>query len=75
MAKEVFYRQVNLERGTGRMTGYIEERGAVVGKSVEVIADDKNHWIVTQVGDQRYPEAFIRERQKTEIFGSIKPKE
>ena len=75
MAKEIFYRQCDMSNGTGRMTGYIEERGAVVGKQVEIIADNSNRWEVTQVGDHRYPESFIRERHKTDIFGSIKPKE
>ncbi len=68
------YFQCNLSQGTGRTTAYIPERGAVIGKSVE-IKDDlfTGRWRVDQVSDKGISEDVLREKQvrDRDPFGSI----
>jgi hypothetical protein len=71
MAKELYYRQCGLSRGTGRMVGYIEERGAIVGARVEVIADDKALWTVDSVADQKIPQSRLQFMQGANKHASI----
>jgi hypothetical protein len=71
MAKEVYYRQCSLSRGTGRMVGYIEERGAKVGAEVEILADDKALWTVDSVADKRIPQSRLQFMQGANKHASI----
>lgn len=68
------YYQCNLSQGTGRTTAYIPERGAVVGKSVEIKDDSfTGRWRVDQVADKGISEEVLREKQARDRdpFGSI----
>ncbi|TLX17210.1 hypothetical protein [Rhizobium sp. MHM7A] len=68
------YFQCNLSQGTGRTTAYIPERGAVVGKSVEIKDDSfTGRWQVDQVADKGISEEMLREKQARDRdpFGSI----
>lgn len=71
MAKEKFYRQCSLSNGTGRTHGYIEERGAIVGKRVELIEDDRNLWTVDSVGDKRVPYSLLKFAESANKHASI----
>jgi hypothetical protein len=68
------YFQCNLSQGTGRTTAYIPERGAILGKLVE-IKDDlfTGRWQVDQVSDKGISEDMLREKQARDrdCFGSI----
>lgn len=52
MMKTRLYRQCELSHGTGRTVGWIEERGAILGASVELISGDGEFWTVDTVGDK-----------------------
>lgn len=59
------YYQCDLSQGTTRTTAYIEERGAIVGKSVEIKEDGfSGRWTVDQVGSTGIDESVLREKQR-----------
>lgn len=60
MAKETLYRQCELQNGTGRTVGYIEERGAKIGARVELVDRDNALWTVASVGDRPVTKAALR---------------
>lgn len=70
----MMYYQCNLSQGTGRTTAFIPERGAVIGKLVE-IKDDlfAGRWRVEQVADKGVAEDVLKEKQARDRdpFGSI----
>lgn len=59
------YFQCTLSQGTGRATGYIEQRGAQVGKLVEVKeAGFTGLWSVDSVSDRGVSDEYLREKQR-----------
>ena len=53
MAKQKTFFQCELRKGTGRDHAYIEDRGAVVGKSVELGGSGTgDFWTVASVSDR-----------------------
>lgn len=46
--KELYF-QCELSQGTGRDVAYLEERGAVVGKTVEINPGSGDFWVVESV--------------------------
>lgn len=69
----MFY-QCNLSQGSARTQAYIPERGAGVGKMIEIKEDGfTGRWRVEQVADRGVDEAVLREKQKRDRdpFGSI----
>ena len=59
------YRQCGLAQGDVRTLGWIEERGAILGASVEIIEDGKkgSFWKVTGVGDMVRTKTEMREAE------------
>lgn len=70
----MMYFQCSLSQGTARAHAYIPERGAGVGKLIE-IKDDcfTGLWKVEQVADRGIDERALREKQARDRdpFGSI----
>jgi hypothetical protein len=54
--------------GDKRTVGYIEERGAKVGKQVELVDVDGEFWDVLSVGYSMSKEAFQRQNRTYKIF-------
>lgn len=53
MAKTKMYFQCDLSQGSGRDKAYIEDRGAVVGRTVELGGPGTgDFWIIESVSDQ-----------------------
>lgn len=71
MAKETYYRQCELVKGTTHTVGYIEERGAKLGAQVELESDDNALWTVTQVGDKRVAQSYLRFKEGANKHASI----
>lgn len=68
MAEDYFVRQVTLEKpsdsGVTRMVTWIDEKGAKVGKRVELKdeeGNDRGPWEVVQVSDTRKHVSYLRE--------------
>lgn len=61
----MMYFQCTLSQGTGRTTAYIEQRGAQVGKLLEVKEDGfTGRWRVESVSDKGVDEVYLREKQR-----------
>lgn len=59
------YRQCRLRLGTQETTGWIETRGAQVGKHVELFAGSSDRWEVVEVfADVTLDHAQLREQQQ-----------
>ena len=59
------YFQCALSQGTGRATGYIEQRGAQVGKLLEVKEPGfTGLWRVDSVSSHGVTEEYLREKQR-----------
>jgi hypothetical protein len=70
----MMYFQCELSQGTRRTRGYIEQRGAVRGRLVEIKDDGFDGlWRVDQVADRGVEERALREKQMRDRdpFGSI----
>lgn len=63
MTAEKRYRQCKLRRGSSFTTGWIEERGAKVGCTVQLLALDQ-FWEVLEVFGPAIPEKLLREHQR-----------
>jgi len=63
MAKTKMFYQCDLSQNTGRDRAYIEERGAVVGKVVEIKPGSGDFWTVTSVADRGMTEADVKKLQ------------
>lgn len=73
-AENMIYFQCELSQGTRRTRGYIEQRGAAVGRLVEIKDDGFDGlWCVDQVADRGVEERALREKQMRDRdpFGSI----
>lgn len=72
--RKPFFRQCEMVHGTTHTVGYIPEDAAAVGRKItlEEMGGDEVVWTITQVGDHRLPEKLVKERQKTDVFGSLK---
>jgi hypothetical protein len=57
------YFQCELRQGDAKTIGWIEERGAKVGASVELLTADKKFWVVTQVYPGGLEEKVLRAKQ------------
>jgi len=57
------YYQCRLQRGNSETVGWIEDRGAKVGASVELKSADGNFWRVTEVYPFGMDEAKLRQKQ------------
>ncbi len=71
------YFQCELSQGTGRTRAYIEERGAILGKDVEIKDEGfEGRWTVIQVADKGIDETVLKEKQSMDrnAFGSISVK-
>lgn len=59
------YFQCDLSQGTTRTTAYIEERGAIVGKSVEIKEEGfDGRWLVEQVASQGIDGVALKDMQR-----------
>lgn len=59
------YHQCDMSQGTTRTRAYIEERGAVVGRLVEITEDGYSGlWRVDSVGQPGIEREELRERQR-----------
>ena len=59
------YFQCTLSQGTGRTSAYIEQRGARVGKLVEILEDKfSGLWEVISVSDRGVSAEYLREKQR-----------
>lgn len=59
------YFQCDLSQGTTRTTAYIEERGAIVGKSVEIKEEGfSGRWTVDQVSSMGIDGVALAEKQR-----------
>jgi len=73
MPKEVFYRQCELERGSGqerrRLVSWIPEQHAVVGKRIRLKDDGRwsDGWKVISVGETRRPEQEAMDRSRDHL--------
>lgn len=70
------YYQCDLSQGTGRTRAYIEQRGAIVGKRVEIKDDGfTGLWNVDNVADKGVEISALREEQRKSrnAFASIVP--
>lgn len=65
------YRQCDLACGTGRMKGWIEERGAIVGARLEILADNGAFWTVTSVGDKVQTQVQLQFSQSANKHASL----
>lgn len=77
MSKAEKYFQCDLSHGSGRQTGYIEERGAKLGASVELGGKGTNDfWTVDSVSDKFLFSHQLKGLQDNyrEGFNSIKPR-
>lgn len=61
---ETTYHWCQLKNGNKHTCGYIEERGAVVGKHVEMVDLDGEFWEVLTVAHPGVPKSFVRENEK-----------
>lgn len=55
--------QCRMRRGNAETVGWIAERGAKVGASVELLTGDGEFWTVTEVYDFPQDEARVYEKQ------------
>lgn len=61
MAKTKLYFQCDLSQNTGRDTAFIEERGAVIDKTVELGGTGTgNFWRVTSVSDRSFTSEEVK---------------
>ncbi|MCV9965106.1 hypothetical protein OIU34_24745 [Pararhizobium sp. BT-229] len=70
----MMYFQCSLSQGSARTQAYIPERGAGVGKMIEIKDDGFDGlWKVEQVADKGIDERALREKQARDRdpFGSI----
>jgi hypothetical protein len=70
----MMYFQCSLSQGSARTQAYIPERGAGVGKMIEIKDDGFDGlWKVDQVADKGIDERALREKQARDRdpFGSI----
>ena len=59
------YFQCTLSQGTGRTSAYIEQRGAQVGKLVDVKEDGfSGLWLVESVSSHGVSDEYLREKQR-----------
>lgn len=60
------YRQCRLRKDTTETTGWIEERGATVGASVQITKPEAlaGWWEVLSVGENSLPEDMLKEHQR-----------
>ena len=58
----MFY-QCKMRRGDAETVGWIEERGAKVGRSVELLTGDGMFWTVTEVSKIGLDEKALRDKQ------------
>ncbi len=67
MSRPTSYRMCDLRNGATHLKTYIEERGAIVGKFVEVLdLDIEGRWEVLNVGDKSVSHEALVEIQKNE---------
>jgi hypothetical protein len=73
MSNDMYY-WCNLKNGAKRTSGYIEERGATVGKECEMIDLDGEFWTVVTVGAKPVSKEYIRkgEMKFKDFQGSLK---
>jgi len=53
------------------MVGYIEDRGAVVGRQVEILDDNKALWTVDSASDSLVPQSYLEFKRSANRHGSI----
>ncbi len=61
--KSELYYQCELSQGTGRDRAYLEARGAVVGKVVEIIPGSGDFWTVESVSQEGIDKRHLKELQ------------
>jgi hypothetical protein len=68
------YYWCTLKKGTTTTMGYIEERGAKLGTSVELIEDNSELWEVVCVSEQPVSKEYVRslERKYKQFQGSTR---
>lgn len=74
MARAKLFLQCDLSQGTGRDVAFIEARGAVVGKQVEIIPGSGDFWNVDGVSDTVITEDTLKQLRRVhhEGFNSLK---
>ena len=58
------YHWCHLKNGDKRTCGYIEDRGATVGSSVQMIDLDDEFWEVTSVQNESVTKEYVRNNEK-----------
>lgn len=62
-----------LQRGTTKTVGWIEQRGAVVGKRVQIVGDDDGLWDVIEVHGPPRTLTSLKESEKRTRRGFFLP--